>query len=170
MDELAAEFKRGDVVRPPAARDDWTSLPLTISLLGLESRGRMAFREGEYDFMLLKIGQALEAQTRARLVERNVMDKLLAELKLSSAPWPISAPRCSSAACFPPRLITVGTVAGGGPEWTLTLRVIETETSTVVASVAQAFPGGSVERPGRRRRRQGSGRQASQRPFRSAAA
>jgi class 3 adenylate cyclase/CHAT domain-containing protein/tetratricopeptide (TPR) repeat protein len=140
VDELAAKFKRGDVVRPPAARDDWTSLPLTISLLGLESRGRMPFREGEYDFMLLKIGQALETQTRARLVERNVMDKLLAELKLSSSALADQRTALQLGRVLSARLITVGTVAGGGPEWTLTLRVIETETSTVVASVAQAFP------------------------------
>ena len=31
-------------------------------------------------------------------------------------------------------------MAGGGSEWTLTLRVIETETSTVVASIAQSYP------------------------------
>ena len=140
VDELAAKFKRGDVVRPPAGRDDWTSLPLTISLLGLESRGRMPFREGEYDFMLLKIGQALETQTRARLVERGVMDKLLAELKLSSSALADQRTALQLGRVLSARLITVGTVAGGGPEWTLTLRVIETETSTVVASVAQAFP------------------------------
>jgi tetratricopeptide (TPR) repeat protein len=140
VDELAAKFKKGDVTRPPASRDDWTSLPLTISLLGLESRGRMPFREGEYDFMLLKIGQALEAQTRARLVERGVMDKLLAELKLSSSALADQRTALQLGRVLSARLITVGTVAGGGSEWTLTLRVIETETSTVVASVAQAFP------------------------------
>jgi hypothetical protein len=140
VDEPAAKFKRGDVVRPPAGRDDWTSQPLTISLLGLESRGRMPFREGEYDFMLLKIGQALETQTRARLVERNVMDKLLAELKLSSSALADQRTALQLGLVLSARLITVGTVAGGGPEWSLTLRVIETETSTVVASVAQTFP------------------------------
>jgi class 3 adenylate cyclase/CHAT domain-containing protein/tetratricopeptide (TPR) repeat protein len=140
VDELAARFKRGDVVRPPAGRDDWTSPPLTISLLGLESRGRVAFREGEYDFMLLRIGQALESQTRARLVERNVMDKLLAELKLSSSALADQKTALQLGRVLSARLITVGTVAGGASEWTLTLRVIETETSTVVASVAQGFP------------------------------
>lgn len=140
VDELAGRFKRGDVARPPAGRDDWTSPPLTISLLGLESRGRMAFREGEYDFMLLRIGQTIESQTRARLVERAVMDKLLAELKLSSSALADQKTALQLGRVLSARLITVGTVAGGASEWTLTLRVIETETSTVVASVAQAFP------------------------------
>jgi len=140
VDELAARFKRGDVARPAAGRDDWTSPPLTISLLGLESRGRMAFREGEYDFMLLRIGQALESQTRARLVERAVMDKLLAELKLSSSALVDQRTALQLGRVLSARLITVGTVSGGASEWTLTLRVIETETSTVVASVAQGFP------------------------------
>jgi class 3 adenylate cyclase/CHAT domain-containing protein/Tfp pilus assembly protein PilF len=140
VDDLVARFKRGDVTRPPAGRDDWTSPPLTISLLGLESRGRVAFREGEYDFMLLRIGQAIEGQTRARLVERNVMDKLLAELKLSSSALADPKTALQLGRVLSARLITVGSVAGGASEWTLTLRVIETETSTVVASVAQGFP------------------------------
>jgi Tfp pilus assembly protein PilF len=140
VDELAARFKRGDVVRPPAGRDDWTSPPLTISLLGLDSRGRMPFREGEYDFMTLKIGQALEGQTRARLVERNVMDKLLAELKLSSGALVDQRTALQLGRVLSARLITVGSVAGGANEWTFTLRVIETETSQVVASIAQSFP------------------------------
>ena len=140
VDDLVARFKRGDVARPPAGRDDWTSPPLTISLLGLESRGRMAFREGEYEFMLLRIGQALEGQTRARLVERQVMDKLLAELKLSSSALADQKTALQLGRVLSARLITVGTVASGASEWTLTLRVIETETSTVVASIAQAFP------------------------------
>jgi len=140
VEELANRFKRGDVVRPPAGRDDWTSPPLTISLLGFESRGRMPFREGEYDFLSLKIGQALEGQTRARLVERNVMDKLLAELKLSSSALVDPRTALQLGRVLSARLITVGTVAGGGSEWTLTLRVIETETSTVVASIAQSYP------------------------------
>jgi len=140
VNELAGKFKRGEVTKPPAGRDDWTSPPLTISLLGLESRGRMPFREGEYDFMTLKIGQALEGQTRARLVERNVMDKLLAELKLSSSALADQRTALQLGRVLSARLITVGTIAGGPNEWTLTIRVIETETSQVVASVAQAFP------------------------------
>ncbi len=140
VNELAGKFKRGEVTKPPAGRDDWTSPPLTISLLGLESRGRMPFREGEYDFMTLKIGQALEGQTRARLVERAVMDKLLAELKLSSSALADQRTALQLGRVLSARLITVGTVAGGPNEWTLTMRVIETETSQVVASVAQVFP------------------------------
>ena len=140
VDELAGRFKRGEVARPAAGRDEWTSPPLTISMLGLESRGRMAFREGEYDFMLLRIGQALEGQTRARLVDRAVMDKLLAELKLSSSALVDQRTALQLGRVLSARLITVGSVSGGASEWTLTLRVIETETSTVVASVAQSFP------------------------------
>jgi class 3 adenylate cyclase/CHAT domain-containing protein/Tfp pilus assembly protein PilF len=140
VNELAGKFKRGEVSKPAAGRDDWTSPPLTITLLGFESRGRMAFREGEYDFMTLKIGQALEGQTRARLVERNVMDKLLAELKLSSSALADQRTALQLGRVLSARLITVGTVAGGPSEWTLTIRVIETETSQVVASVAQSFP------------------------------
>ena len=140
VNELVGKFQRGEVARPAVGRDDWTSPPLTISLLGLESRGRMPFREGEYDFLMLRIGQALETQTRARLVERIVTDKLLAELKLSSSALADQRTALQLGRVLSARLITVGSVAGGPGEWTLTMRVIETETSQVVASFAQSFP------------------------------
>ena len=140
VNDLAARFRRGETVQPPAGRDDWTSPPLTVSLMGLEGRGRLAFREGEHDFLLLRIGQALESQTRARLVERAVIDKLLAELKLSSSALVDPRTALQLGRVLSARLITAGTVERGGPDWALTLRVIETETSTVVASIAQSFP------------------------------
>lgn len=140
VDELASRFKRGDVVQSVAGRDEWTSPPLTISLLGLESRGRVAFREGEHEFLVLKIGQLLEAQTRARLVDRAVIDKLLAELKLGSSALADPRTALQLGRVLSARVISVGTIAGGGPEWTLTMRLIETESSAVVASVAQSFP------------------------------
>lgn len=144
LDELVAElsrrYRRGDVVRPRPESDEWTSRPLTFSLLGVESRGRVAFREGEHEFFAVRLGQVLGEQARVRLVERNVLDKLLAELKLGSSALvdPNTALRLGR--LLSARLISVGSIAGIGGEWQVTLRVIETETSAVVASVARSFP------------------------------
>jgi hypothetical protein len=102
----------------------------------------MAFREGEYDFMLLRIGQALESQTRARLVERAVMDKLLAELKLSSSALADQKTALQLGRVLSARLITVGAVAGGASDWTLTLRVIETDVvaKDLAGKLRKTFP------------------------------
>lgn len=140
VEELTQRYKRGDVVRLPADPDEWTSKPLTLSFIGLETRGRVPFREGEHDFFLLKLGQVLEEQTRVRLVERNVLDKLLDELKLSTSVLVDPQTALRLGRLLSARLISVGSIAAGGGEWQLTLRVIETETSAVTASVAQAFP------------------------------
>ncbi|HEV8306244.1 MAG TPA: CHAT domain-containing protein [Methylomirabilota bacterium] len=146
VDDLVRRYRRGDVVRSPAARDDWTSRPRTLSLLGLESRGRVPFREGEPEFFLARLGQVLEADARVRLVERNVVDKLLGELKLGTSALADPGTALRLGRLLAAHLISVGSIAGAGPEWQLTLRVIETETSTVTASVAQSFPIGQSTR------------------------
>lgn len=139
IEELTHRYKQGKFVRPPAKVDEWTSRPLTVCLLGLENHGRMPFREGEHEFFLIKLGQVLEELARVRLVERNVLDKLLDELKLSTSSLvnPQTALRLGH--LLSARLILVGSINTTDTEWQLTIRVIETETSTVIASVAQGF-------------------------------
>lgn len=140
VEELTQRYKRGDVVRPLTEADEWTSRPLTLSFLGLESRGRVPFREGEHEFFRLKLGQVLEEQARVRLVERHVLEKLLDELKLSTSALADPQTALRLGRLLSARLISVGSIAAAGAEWQLTVRVIETETSAVTASVAQSFP------------------------------
>lgn len=140
VEELTRRYKRGEVVRPQPEADAWTSRPLTLSLLGLESRGRVPFREGEHEFFLLKLAQVLEEQARVRLVERTVLEKLLDELKLGTSALADPQTALRLGRLLSARLIAAGGVAVVGTEWQLTFRVIETETSAVTASFAQSFP------------------------------
>jgi class 3 adenylate cyclase/CHAT domain-containing protein/tetratricopeptide (TPR) repeat protein len=138
--ELVQRYRSGDIPRPASGGDEWTSRPLTLSLLGIESKGRIPFREGEHDFLLARLGQILETEGRVRLVERAVMDKLLAELKLSSSALVDRSTALKLGRLLSARLISVGSIASSGNEWQLTVRVIETETSIMVASAAQSMP------------------------------
>ena len=140
VEKLVQRYTRGEFVRAPAGSDEWTSRPLTVSLLGIESKGRVPFREGEHDFLLVRLGQVLEAEGRVRLVERAVIDKLLEELTLSSSALVDRNTALRLGRLLSARLISIGSIASSGDEWQLTVRVIETETSTVVASAAQSMP------------------------------
>ena len=68
------------------------------------------------------------------------MDKLLAELKLSSSALADRGTALKLGRLLSARLISVGSIASSGNEWQLTVRVIETETSVMVASAAQSMP------------------------------
>lgn len=140
VEELVRRYKRGEFVRAPVGIDEWTSRPLTLSLLRIESKGRVPFREGEHDFLLLRLGQVLEAEGRIRLVERTVMDKLLEELKLSGSALVDRNTALKFGRLLSARLISVGSITSSRNDWQLTVRVIETETSTVVVSVGQSMP------------------------------
>jgi hypothetical protein len=140
VSELARQYRQGDAGRSAAPADTWTSRPLTMTLTPFESRGRVAFREGEHELLLQSLGQVLAEGARVRLVERAVMDKLLGELKLGSSALADPATALRLGRLLSARLISVGTIAGTGSSWQLTVRLIETETSVVAASTAQTFP------------------------------
>jgi hypothetical protein len=53
--------------------------------MDMQMQGTPSLRAGEPEFFWLRLTQAMRTHERLQLVEREVMDKLLAELKLSAA-------------------------------------------------------------------------------------
>lgn len=96
-------------------------------------------REGASDVFLVWLMQALGTESRVRLVDRSLLDGLLAELKLSSTSLVDPATALRLGRLLSARLI--GLVNGAGSQ--VTVRVVETETSAVVASLVRTFPAGS---------------------------
>jgi tetratricopeptide (TPR) repeat protein len=86
IDKLVAELlqlhREG---RPPPPQDDgWTSSPLTLAFLPIQVRGTVSARAGEEDFLFLRLVEALQATGRIVVVERDLLEKALTELKLSA--------------------------------------------------------------------------------------
>jgi tetratricopeptide (TPR) repeat protein len=131
---------------PGSADDDWTSRPFVMGLPPLQSQGTPAPRAGEDDVLLLRLGEAVQAQ-HITLVERAVLDKLLAELKLSASEL---VPREAAARVgrfLAARLMAMGSLTRNGAETRLSLRVVDTET-TVIQAMTSVLLQPPLEREG----------------------
>lgn len=124
--------------------DDWTSRPLTITLLGIDQKGILPARQGEVDFILLKLTNDLNESGRAKVVEREIIDKLLGELNLSSSELVDSSTALKVGRILSARFIATGSIIRDGQNVQLTLRVIETETTDIVATLVEIMDGKST--------------------------
>ena len=87
--------------------------------------------------MFLRMAEGLRASGRIEIVERAILDKLLEEFKLSASDLtdPHKAVRVGK--ILAARLIATGTFTRFGDEGQLGIRVIETETTRIKASVVE---------------------------------
>lgn len=111
--------------------DSWTSTPLTFFLAGMKRKGYRPLKEGYDEFFKLEITECLNGRQALTVVDRELLEKLLQELKLGSSS--IADPktalrigRLSSA-----RLIGFLTFIGMDNGTRVYLKFIETETTLV---------------------------------------
>jgi class 3 adenylate cyclase/CHAT domain-containing protein/Tfp pilus assembly protein PilF len=130
--ELVARYKnQSQEPKTAFSADSWTSRPLSVSFLAFGNRGALATRAGENEYLALALTQALQAQQRVSVVERELIDKLLEELNLSASELANPETALKLGKIIGARFITTGTVTRLGKETQVSLRVIETETSLI---------------------------------------
>jgi len=135
IDQLVQELLESMDQSPRAEEGDgWTSQPLTLWIMDFKTKG-YSIQEGEETLLLSGITDQLLENSRMQLVERALLDKLLGELKLGSSE--LADPRTALAVgkLVAARLIASGTIVYSGPHTQVALRVIETETGRITASV-----------------------------------
>ncbi len=121
-----------------APRDGWTSLPLTMWITDLETKG-YSLQEGKEQLIESCIADNLISNSRARIVERSLLDKLLKELKLGSSRLADQSMALSLGKIMAARLILSGKVYYTGPTTQITIRLIETETGQVTGAINEEF-------------------------------
>lgn len=135
VQELLSNMEKSEA---PAPSDGWTSLPLTLWIMDLETRGN-SLQEGKEQIIASGIMGQLIEKSRVRIVERAVLDKLLKELKFGTTKLVDQSTALSLGKIVAARLILSGQVLHSGPESQVTIRLIETETGQVTAAVTEAF-------------------------------
>jgi tetratricopeptide (TPR) repeat protein len=136
VSELAASFKAGTA--RTAAGDTWTSKPVAISFLNFASKGAPAEREGEDDYFLLQLSALLQESGSVQIVERELLDSLLAELKLSSTELVDPATSLKLGRILSARVIATGTLMRYNRDIQLSLRLTDTETTLLKGAVTAA--------------------------------
>jgi tetratricopeptide (TPR) repeat protein len=139
LDQLVTELVQAHQQGTPRARpgDDWTSIPLTLAFLDVQARGTLAPRAGEEEFLRLRLTQALQADNRLLLLEREVLEKLLTELKLSTTALVDPQVALRLGRLLAARLIATASLTRLGDTAQLTIRIIETETTRVRATATE---------------------------------
>jgi tetratricopeptide (TPR) repeat protein len=94
IDQLVVELVRfhKEGKKQPSVDDGWTSIPLTLAIFNFQLHGPLSPRAGEEEFLMLKLGEALQRTGRITIVEREILDKLLAEVYLPQVWSEVSPP------------------------------------------------------------------------------
>ena len=147
--DLAARF-RAPAARPAAAgsADDWTSPALAVSVLPFQdqtlpgSGGRIGLET------LVQQEVIRELQSRGfTIVERRLLDKVLAEVKLGSSELADQDTQIKLGRVLAARLMVSGTLSSQGSGVAAAVRAIDTET-TQLAMVRSERPAAGTFNPG----------------------
>jgi tetratricopeptide (TPR) repeat protein len=138
--ELADRWRSGKIPASKGPVDEWTSRPVTVTFLDFESKGKMTM-EGEMDFLKIALAQALRKTGRMEVVEREKIDRIMAELNLASSELANEDTRLRLGRLFGARLIATGSFIRYGEETQVNLRMIETETTLAPVAVSEVFEG-----------------------------
>jgi len=130
-------IEQAKVPKPAPAGDGWTSKPLSAALLDFGSKGEFATQPGEDVFLFELFRSNLAASSRVRLVERELLENVLQELKLGSSELADKEQALRVGRILSARVLLTGTVLRHAGQMQISLRAIDTETTRVVASLAQ---------------------------------
>ena len=126
---------------PPASAlpfDGWTSLPLTMWVMDFEVQG-YSVQQGQERLLASGITGQLLQHSRARLVERELLDKLVDELKIGTTRLIDQRAVLSLGKILAARLIVFGRMVYSGPQVQVSMRLIETETGRIAAAANELF-------------------------------
>jgi len=141
IDRLVRELleKAGSSTAPQPS-DGWTSAPLTVWILDPTRIGNSLF-EGETEIVHSRIIDQLIQNSRAQVVERALLDRLMEELKLGTGKLVDPKTALTLGKILAAKVIVSGKIVHQGPQSQANFRVIETETGEVTASVSHTFEG-----------------------------
>ena len=141
--ELSDRFQKGGAAPLPPT-DGWSSRPMTVAFLGFKSTGGALLREGMSDLLQQEIAQNLMSAGRASVVEREMMDKLLAELKLGSSNLADPETALRLGKLLSARLIVTGSLVQVSNSVRFSLRMIDPETSAIRIVYSDSLENGAA--------------------------
>jgi class 3 adenylate cyclase/CHAT domain-containing protein len=116
--------------------DGWSSRPLTLWIMDFGTQG-YSLQEGEDRLVVAGIADNVLQHSRAQLVERALLDKMLAELQLGVSRLADRNTALSLGKILAARLILSGRIIYSGPQTQISMRLIETETGRITAAFTE---------------------------------
>ncbi len=139
--DLVARYHKQKTL--PVPEDQWTSRPMIITFLDFEEKGGLAERDGLPIFFASKLADELNASGRVQVVDRIILDKVLQELNLGASELADPETALKLGKIFAAKLISTGSFYYAPGQTLLSLRVIDTETTSVAMVVNKEIPAGT---------------------------
>ena len=138
--QLVARYRERAASGTPVPPVD-PDAPVTLSFVGFTSKGDTSSREGEDEYLLSVLQDRIVGDGRIQVVERELLDGVLAELDLSSSDLADQKTALKVGRILSAKYIATGSLMRMGGEYRVSLRVIETETTALKTSVTASGKG-----------------------------
>jgi CHAT domain-containing protein/TolB-like protein len=129
------EQEKGAKLRP----EKEIARPFTASFLGFEYTGNHPLKEEERDRLFIGMTQVFKEKGKIEVVEREIIDKLLEELKLSSSKLADPKLALRIGRVLGARFIATGTISREKDHLSMNMRLIETETTAIKAAFSHVY-------------------------------
>jgi class 3 adenylate cyclase/CHAT domain-containing protein/Tfp pilus assembly protein PilF len=139
IEDLAQRYREGKFISSENQEeaDIWTSKPIILSLTPFEVKGTISVRDGEDEFFTIQLTDFLRETGRVVVVERQILDNLLQELKLGSSQLADQTTALKLGKLLGARFITTGSITRRANTSIAQLRLVETETTTIQGAFSQ---------------------------------
>ncbi len=111
--------------------DEWTSRPMVLAFLSVDEKGILTERAGVPEILVNYLSSELARTGRVKVVERMVLDKLLAELNLGSSELANPDTSLKLGRILAAKLLATGVLINRPRNAFLSLRMIDSETSAI---------------------------------------
>jgi len=140
--ELAARY-RSQKKLWHRTEDTWTSRPMILSFVDFQEKGGLAQRDGFSTVITTRLAHQLNASGRLQVVERVLMERLLEELNLGSSDLADSETALKLGKVLAAKIIGTGSLYYLPNGTLLSLRLIDTETSSIPKVVTKQLNSGA---------------------------
>lgn len=144
VSDLAAQYRSGKTAASAKTVDAWSSKPLTLVFMDIKEADTID--SGTSRRLMDRLTEELQGEGSMQVVEREILDKLLAELKLSSSVLADPQTALKLGKLLSARIMTAGSIMPENKGMTITLRFIDTETSAVRKVVSVDSPAKEMNR------------------------
>jgi tetratricopeptide (TPR) repeat protein/peroxiredoxin len=128
--ELSEKYRSQKPIKTET-QDTWTSRPMVLTFVDFEERGGLAERDGFSLVTVLRLGKLLEETGRVKVVDRNLMERTLEELNMSAQELADKETMLRLGRVMAAKLIGTGSIYYLPQGTMLSLRLIDTETTTL---------------------------------------
>jgi tetratricopeptide (TPR) repeat protein len=123
--------------------DTWTSRPMVLSFVDFQEKGGLAQRDGFSTVITTRLAHQLNASGRLQVVERVLMERLLEELNLGSSDLADTETALKLGNVLAAKIIGTGSLYYLPNGTLLSLRLIDTETSSIPKVVTSQLNSGA---------------------------